>query len=153
PRLRRLCLAVARRWPGPLRVALRAAYHPLRDVEAFYRRMVADAPEPDRAVLARPEIWSALVTMTAEALRQGFRGFVHELALLARPWDLALHRIAAPVHVWHGVHDVATPLAMGRHLAKVIPGARLTVFPDGGHFLMYTHAETIVPALSASLAA
>ena len=45
-----------------------------------------------------------------------------------------VRNIEAPTLVVHGAEDRLMPVAAGRHLAETIPGARLLVLPDAGHF-------------------
>ncbi|WP_051807413.1 alpha/beta fold hydrolase [Actinoplanes subtropicus] len=56
------------------------------------------------------------------------------------PW---LRRLPQPTLVIAGDDDPIVPLANGRLLSRLIPGARLHVVPGGGHlFLLERSAET-----------
>ena len=55
--------------------------------------------------------------------------------------DLPAVRI--PTLVVVGTSDVLTPPAQARLIARLIPGARLEVFPGGGHMLMLERAEAL----------
>ena len=46
-----------------------------------------------------------------------------------------------PVHVVHGGMDRLLPVACGRHLASLIEGSELTVFPYMGHVVDDGHAQ------------
>lgn len=52
-----------------------------------------------------------------------------------------LHRIAAPTLVCHGDQDRVVPVENGRLLAARIPGARLELFPGGGHLFFIEQAD------------
>src|SRR5258707_7149278 len=54
----------------------------------------------------------------ADALRQGTRGAVQELALRRPPWPFPLSEIKTPVHLWHGARDTNAPIAIARRLAR-----------------------------------
>ena len=64
-------------------------------------------------------------------------GVARQLAAIISDGDRTplLRRIAAPTLVMHGTHDAMVPLAHGRHLASVIPGARLHTIRGWGHDL------------------
>jgi pimeloyl-ACP methyl ester carboxylesterase len=47
-----------------------------------------------------------------------------------------LPKIRIPTLVVVGTSDLLTPPAQARQIAKLIPNARLEVFPGGGHMLM-----------------
>jgi pimeloyl-ACP methyl ester carboxylesterase len=67
--------------------------------------------------------------------------------------DLPVERIAAPTLLLWGDSDAISPLAVGRHLAQRIPGARLHVVPGGDHDLAKTHAGPVAPLIEAHLRA
>ena len=52
----------------------------------------------------------------------------------SRSTETARYRsLLMPTLVIWGARDAVTPLAQGRHLAGLIPGARLEVLPTAGH--------------------
>ncbi|WP_454915697.1 alpha/beta fold hydrolase [Xanthobacter sediminis] len=55
--------------------------------------------------------------------------------LFGRPaeYDEVLHRLDVPVLVAHGEADEVVAAAMARHIANVVPGARLALFAGVGH--------------------
>jgi len=79
----------------------------------------------------------------------------------AAPWiyetriaaPLPVERIVAPTLLLWGDDDPISPLAVGEHLAKCLPNARLHVVKGGGHGLAETHAEEIAPLIERHLAA
>jgi pimeloyl-ACP methyl ester carboxylesterase len=52
--------------------------------------------------------------------------------------------IRAPTLVASGAHDFLWPPAIGREVAALIPGARLKVMEDAGHFPHLQAPETLV---------
>ena len=54
-----------------------------------------------------------------------------------------LPSIRMPTLVIVGTADLLTPPAQARLIAGLIPGARLEVFPDGGHMLMLERTEPL----------
>ena len=63
-------------------------------------------------------------------------------AVLAHDTHGALGRIRAPVLVVAAEDDIVVPAAHARQLAATIPDARLTMLPDGGHFVPQSRADT-----------
>ena len=119
-----------------------------RDPDQFFSKMAAELPEPDQAVLARPEYREYLQNSFAEALRAGTRGAALEQALYARPWGFELVDIATEVHLWQGELDVNVPPAMGRYQASAIPDCQAEFYADEGHFsLGYNRTQEILGAL------
>ncbi len=49
-------------------------------------------------------------------------------------WGFDLARIVVPVAIWQGGTDAIVPSAHGEWLASRIPGSRLNLLPDAGHF-------------------
>lgn len=55
--------------------------------------------------------------------------------------------IRLPTLVLAGGYDRLTPPGAGEYLARVIPGARLQVFPKSAHVPFISHADDFVPVL------
>ena len=118
-----------------------------RDAEGFFERSVADMCDADQAVLAEPELRGRMIANSAELYRQGGRGMYDEALVLARPWGFELTDLRTSIDIWHGVRDEVVPLPMANHLTEAIPNARLRLFPEEGHHLLYTHWPKILAAL------
>jgi len=63
----------------------------------------------------------------ADALRQGPRATVQELALIGRPWTFPLSEVSTPVHLWHGAEDRNVPIGIARRYARELPDALFLV--------------------------
>lgn len=74
------------------------------------------------------------------------RGFLRQLAAIAAsgPRTALLPRVTAPTLVIHGDDDPLVPIAGGRHVAELIPGARMEIVANLGHDL----PPVLVPKLS-----
>jgi pimeloyl-ACP methyl ester carboxylesterase len=89
---------------------------------------MAAAPDAAHAAAAHIELEAV-----ADALRQGTRATVQELALIKREWTFPLSEVATPVHLWHGARDRNAPIAFARRLARELPHATLHVSDSSGH--------------------
>ena len=45
-----------------------------------------------------------------------------------------MNRVRCPVTVLHGERDSVVPVAQAHHTAAIVPGAKLRVVPELGHF-------------------
>ena len=52
-----------------------------------------------------------------------------------------LHDLDMPVLVIHGTEDQLLPVANGRMIASLVPGARLEIFDDVGHLFFWERPE------------
>jgi len=147
--LSRFFLQLFRRAPAVGRILFcLAAQFARHSPERLFALFTANAPAPDRKVLARPEVGSIFLASMGEAVRNGSRGGASELFLYTRPWGIDLVRIRATVDLWHGRLDATVPLPMGESLARAIPGCRSRFLPDEGHFsLPLNHMEEILRIL------
>jgi len=118
------------------------------DAEKFFEKSVADMCAADQAVLAEPELRSRMIDNSAELYRQGGRGMYDEALILTKPWGFEPAEITVPVHIWQGGRDDTVPAAMATHLAESIPGARLSLFADEGHHLLYVYWPEILADLA-----
>jgi pimeloyl-ACP methyl ester carboxylesterase len=137
-RFDRNAVIVAGKAPWVVRLAMwhwgRGQRH---DAEAFFQKSLAEMCAADQEVLSEPQLRSRMIANSAELYRQGGRGMYDEALVLARPWGFDPSEIDVPVEIWHGARDEVVPFAMADHLAELIPGAQLRVFPDEGHHLLY----------------
>jgi len=147
----RIMLVVARRAPWLLRPFLWVA-GPGRDPEGTVEQELEQAPEPDRAVLERPEVRSILVADFGEATRTSVRGMVRDAKLFARPWGFDLGAIETRLHLWHGAEDSNVPIQMGRYVAEQIPNSRSKFLLDEAHYSMFfNHWREILAVLLADV--
>ena len=68
---------------------------------------------------------------------------------MARPWGFPIEGVAVPVRIWHGAHDQVVPVGMGRYLARTVPGAVATFFPDEAHHFVYDRWREILGVIVA----
>jgi pimeloyl-ACP methyl ester carboxylesterase len=59
--------------------------------------------------------------------------------------------IAAPTLVADGTEDRLDPLVNSRRLARLIPGARLRLYPDAGHTFLFQDQTAFVPLIESFL--
>jgi pimeloyl-ACP methyl ester carboxylesterase len=62
-----------------------------------------------------------------------------------------LSRIIQPVFVANGDHDLMVASSHSADMARRLPNARLTIYPDSGHGGVFQHHEEFVPAALAFL--
>jgi pimeloyl-ACP methyl ester carboxylesterase len=125
-----------------LRVAAmrRAVANPVR-LERTLRRDLDSAPQAAHAAL-RVEYEAV-----ADALRQGTRATVQEIALIKRPWPFPLSEVTTPVHLWHGARDRTAPIAYAHGLARELPDATLHVSDTSGHDVGLDRSNEIMSVL------
>ena len=107
-------------------------------------------PEPDRKMMeANPEFQKGFLGIIQEAIRKGPRGAQHDTRLMVSDWDFNPHDIQIPIYWWHGEEDKNAPIAMGRHMAKVIPNALAKFFVNEGHLSLFKkNSEDILRSLA-----
>ncbi|WP_433301220.1 alpha/beta fold hydrolase [Actinoplanes sp. CA-030573] len=112
--------------------------------ERALRDAMAAAPDATHAAATRIEFEAV-----ADALRQGTRATVQELALIKREWPFPLSEVTMPVHLWHGARDRNAPVAFARRLARDLPNATLHVSDFAGHDVGVDRAAEIISVLVA----
>ncbi len=135
PFARRIACSVLRRAPFLARpLCYLSTWTLRRDAAAALEGFFTSLPAPDTLVLDQPAVRDALVASFAEAFCLGIGGASRDLQLWFQPWDFALREITAAVTFWHGERDVLVPAASSRHLAELLPGSRLNLLPEAGHY-------------------
>ena len=102
------------------------------DDAALARRWAGGLPEDDRSLLAAARTSADLAADAREALLVP-DGYVHDAALVFRPWPFDLAGIGCPVTLWYGERDANAPPRNGRWLADHLPHASLHLLPGLGH--------------------
>ena len=65
-----------------------------------------------------------------------------------RSVGFALEDVTIEFHLWHGAHDPAERQSSVAFWAARIPGARVTVFEDSGHFAVVDHWGEMLSAVT-----
>jgi pimeloyl-ACP methyl ester carboxylesterase len=132
----RTLFTLARRAPWLLRPLFGAVARKTRkDPDAAARSYAKDLPEADRAVLEDPRMWAIHAVTSAEAVSSP-AAFVREARMLAKPWNVDLAEVTAPVAFWVGELDPTHPPVMSRRMAQRLGGAPVTVVPGAATFGM-----------------
>jgi poly(3-hydroxyalkanoate) depolymerase len=153
-RVRRLVLAATSPgWIGvpPSLTALSVLATPRRYYSLSYFEKVA------------PALYGGAVRENPELLREhGHLRFIRPPSMRGYFWQLFatygwtslpwLHRIDRPTLVLAADDDPIAPVANARLIARLIPGARLRVIPNGGHLFLLTHARELAPVVEDFLA-
>ena len=105
----------------------------------------------DRAILDRGAITAALTANFAASLARSVTPAARDFTLIAGDWQLPLHQLTVPTHIRHGTADTYVPPAMGHTLAELLPGSRLTLVPEGGHFMAVDLMEELLTEAVESL--
>ncbi len=113
------------------------------DLDVLRQRLYFD---PDGPAVAEsmptstddPRLFQWLRASEATA-RVAWQPYLHNPRLLNH-----LRRITCPVKILWGEHDHLIPLAIGQYLARELPQASLTVFPETGHMLPYEQTNRFV---------
>jgi len=147
-RFDRTAARAAGRAPWMIRIAMWHWGRPQRrNPVRFFEDSLANMIEADQLALSHPMVRGQMIANSAELYRNGGRGLYEEALVLARRWGFSPGEIRVPVRIWHGERDSTVPPRMAHYLARAIPGARLTIYPQEGHQLLYQRWPEILADL------
>lgn len=109
--------------------------------------VLADAPPPDRAIMADPAWQKMSRENIAETLKQGAEGWADESFAMHGEWDFDPHDVQTSVTWWHGDDDMNAPLSAARRVVAELRNVDLRVWHDEGHFVSVTHEKEILEEL------
>ncbi len=121
----------------------------LDDPAAALLGFAEEFPQSDRDALERPEILLPIAEGMAECVRESAEGWLDDSIAFARPWGFDVSAISAPVGIWQGLQDTATPVGHARWLAARIDRAELHEL-EGGHYAPYLALPEILRRLASS---
>jgi pimeloyl-ACP methyl ester carboxylesterase len=113
---------------------MQAAARIRADPDSHVATIGPEMPESDQRVVADAGIRALLAMNFAEALRQSAGGWIDDNLAFCQPWGFELADIQVPVLLWHGTHDVFSPVGHTQWLAERIPTAIVAFRPDTAHF-------------------
>lgn len=114
------------------------------DGSRFLEDSSGELAPADRAALADRAQIDAFVRSLDQAFRQGVGGYAQDVLVQGRPWAFDPAAVVAPTRVLHGAADTIVPVAHGRHTAAVIPGARLSTWPEHGHISLLAELPQLI---------
>ena len=119
-----------------------------RNPDRFLSQMKDTVAEPDKLLLAQPEVVQTFIHSMREAFQSGTRGASWDAVLYKRPWGYQLQDISMQIHLWHGELDTQVPVSVGQYIANAVPNCRAKFLPDEGHLsLAHNHIEEILTIL------
>ena len=71
-------------------------------------------------------------------------GVVDEYLAFAAPWGFLPEEVTNPVRIYQGTADTLVPEAWGHMLARRIPHASISLYPDEGHFIALTRRQEVL---------
>jgi pimeloyl-ACP methyl ester carboxylesterase len=111
--------------------------------DVAFEKLVADLPESDKMLLARPTIAQMFKNDVAQAFQQGSRGVVSDMKILSEPWGFSLNAIKMLVQIWHGTADTIVPIDLARFMAENIPHTETHFIEGAGHFMALQYTREI----------
>lgn len=153
PTASRINILMARHAPALLVPLLGAAVKDMRrNIFRYVENTMSQSTASDRQVYESPQLRTAHAVGVLAGIQRGGNELAQEVLLSCGDWGLDFSRVSPPAHIWHGEADPLVALAGTRHLCARLPGARLTVIPGGGHFIIYSHWREILAGLSQDFA-
>ncbi len=107
------------------------------------------SPAGDREVFASPGMKEMFTDDLVRASRRQLRAPILDLVLFGRDWGFSVRDVAVPMYFWHGDKDYIVPVAHGRHLAGLVPGAKLQVQAGGAHLANLALGGEVLDAILA----
>jgi pimeloyl-ACP methyl ester carboxylesterase len=106
-------------------------------------------PPADQALLGDPQFLASFASGFPAMFAQGVAGYADDRIADGVGWgSFDVARVTCPVIVLHGGRDSVVPVAHAHHTAKLVPGAKLELHDELGHFSIVLQ----VPAALAALA-
>jgi 3-oxoadipate enol-lactonase len=99
---------------------------------------------------AHPEVVQAMAARTAGNAPHAYAAAAR--AIGGYNWTAELSRVQAPTLIVQGVEDVLTPPGGSIKMSRVLPRARLLMFPDCGHAVPEEKPDLLIRTLLAFLA-
>jgi len=121
-----------------------------RSADQYIRELGALLSPADQAVLSNINLFNARRDSWEELRSSGSENLVDEMVTLTRTWGFRLQSVQIPVDIWWGEADVFCAPGVGERMAEMIPNAQFRLESQAGHFLLYSHWQSILQQVIAS---
>jgi pimeloyl-ACP methyl ester carboxylesterase len=143
--LDRSLIALSERYPAGARACFTTMHVLSRHAPALVL-LAATHGLPKDEVKAVRELGPWFPTLLGEGTTDS-RGGVDEYLAMSAPWGFRPEDVTIPIRVFQGSADALVPEAWGRELARRIPRAEITVFPNEGHLIAITRRHEVLEYL------
>lgn len=124
------------------------AYINKRDAKDYGRRS-ADGSPPDLRALDEPEYVRLMADGVRYALHKGVEPYCRDFEVLEVDMTAAAQSLAIPLHILHGQDDRIVKPVFSERFVAAAPRTKLTLVPDAGNFLFYSHWREVFDAVEA----
>ena len=121
-----------------------------RKADQYIRELGGLLSSADQSVLSNINLFNSRRDTWEEIRRGGSDNLVDELVTLTKPWGFRLQSIQIPVDIWWGESDLFCAPGVGERMAGMIPKAQFRLEPGAGHFMLYSHWQSILQRFVAS---
>lgn len=121
-----------------------------RSADQYIRELGALLSPADQAVLSNINLFNARRDAWEEIRSSGSENLVDEMVTLTRTWGFRLQSVQIPVDIWWGEVDAFCAPGVGERMAGMLPKAQFHLESQAGHFLLYSHWQSILQQLIAS---
>ena len=126
--------------PSLLRIVSNAINkNPYRYIE----RTLREAAAADKMVFADPMFRARYAASLLAGVAWGDLGMAREVLMLSKDWGFDLAEVRTPSVFWHGEMDRLVAVAGAKRLVGELPDAKLRLISEAGHYLMYSHWDSI----------
>ena len=139
-----------------LRVFRRSVLKANRNIDRYLgsssgKNMIASWPESDARFFANPQWLRVMYGAMAEGFRQNEKSLetiYQEHRLFMKSWNEHIEQIpAGKLTVWQGEQDKTCPTSNAMEIVQIVKGARMELFPDEGHCVMFSKVENLAKDL------
>ena len=102
-----------------------------RSLRPYVLNILGDA---DTEALSDPATFETCYDTFREAWAGSADGVFDDAQIYVQPWGFTPEEITTPVHLWHGRDDRNFRWQLAEALAARIPGARLSIIENEGHY-------------------
>jgi pimeloyl-ACP methyl ester carboxylesterase len=96
---------------------------------------IQELPPADLALMSDPQWLAGMVAGLREMFANGVQGYTDDRLADGPGWgSFDVRKIRCPVTVLHGGSDTIVPVAQARYTASIVPGAKLEIRDELGHF-------------------
>jgi pimeloyl-ACP methyl ester carboxylesterase/DNA-binding CsgD family transcriptional regulator len=119
-----------------------------QDFRAYAQKSAQGSPADMRA-LEDPEMTSLMANGVRYGLLKGVDPYCREFEVLEMDMTATARSAGIPMHILHGLDDRIVDPKFSHRFVEAAPRTKLTLVPDAGNFMFYSHWREVLDAVEA----
>jgi pimeloyl-ACP methyl ester carboxylesterase len=102
---------------------------------ALFKMLFASATAQDKVLSKTTKFQEYMLPILSYCFSANLRGYIREISQYVTPWKASVFNCNSATHIWHGLNDNWSPVAMAKYLDENLSNSStITIFDGLSHY-------------------